>query len=179
MELGKIIKKSRNDMNKTQQEVAEKLNISRQTLSNWEIGKNYPDVFMLVRLADFYSLSLDSMLRGDVNLMKKIENDSKQLAFFKELPFYILIYMFVIVFSFVLLFIIRGSDEILSLVLPWQILLCMSSFSMVIVFLNRNSHLFKQKAVRISFILLLIVALLCLSLLLLFILAFTNTIIIN
>ena len=78
MELGRIIKKSRKELNMTQQEVAEKLNISRQTLSNWEIGKNYPDVFMLLKLADFYSLSLDTMLRGDESLMKKIESDAKQ-----------------------------------------------------------------------------------------------------
>ena len=179
MELGRIIKKSRKELNMTQQEGAEKLNISRQTLSNWEIGKNYPDVFMLLKLADFYSLSLDTMLRGDESLMKKIESDAKQLHFFKELPFYLIIDIFLVVFSFVLLFLIKGSTKTLSLVLPWQIILSVASFSMLFIFLSRNSHILKQKSVIISFLILLLATLICLVLLTLFILAVCNTVVIN
>ncbi|GAA2915482.1 helix-turn-helix transcriptional regulator [Enterococcus pseudoavium] len=179
MELGKIIKESRKNYNMTQQEVAEILNISRQTLSNWETGKNYPDVFMLLKLADFYSLSLDTMLRGDGILMKKIENDAKQLSFFKEFPFYLIIDMLLVAFSFVLFFSIRVRPEFLTQVLPWQILVCMSSFSMLVIFFNRNNQLFKQKPVMISFSILLLATIVCLIFLALFILTASNTIIIN
>jgi len=69
----KILKEKRKDLGLTQQEVADKLNVSRQTISNWEVGKSYPDTPTLIEISNFYNLSLDYMLKGDLNFMKKIE----------------------------------------------------------------------------------------------------------
>ena len=44
MEIGKQIKKYRTEMKLSQEELAEKIFVSRQTISNWENNKNYPDV---------------------------------------------------------------------------------------------------------------------------------------
>ncbi|MDE6001629.1 MAG: helix-turn-helix domain-containing protein, partial [Clostridia bacterium] len=49
----------------TQQEVAEKLNISNRTLSSWETDRTTPDVYMLPAIADLYGVTVDELLRGE------------------------------------------------------------------------------------------------------------------
>lgn len=53
--------------------VAEELNVSRQTISNWENKKSYPDIFSLIELSSLYSISLDDLLKGDEKMMKHLE----------------------------------------------------------------------------------------------------------
>lgn len=77
----KILREKRKELNLTQQEVAEQLNVTRQTVSNWEVGKSYPDVPTLIEISNFYNLSLDYMLKGDVELMNKIKKDSTESIF--------------------------------------------------------------------------------------------------
>ncbi|WP_265442676.1 helix-turn-helix domain-containing protein [Acetivibrio straminisolvens] len=71
MELGKQIKKYRNDMSLTQDELAEKVYVSRQTISNWENGKSYPDINSLVLLSEVFGTSIDNLIKGDVEIMKE------------------------------------------------------------------------------------------------------------
>lgn len=77
MEIGKRLKEARNSMNITQEQAAEKIFVTRQTLSNWENGRSLPDIVSVIKLSELYGLSLDELLRGDVNVMKKAENDKK------------------------------------------------------------------------------------------------------
>ena len=65
MTFGKTLKERRSQLDLTQQEVAKKLYISRQTISNWENGKSYPDLDMLIKISDVYHVSIDSLLKGD------------------------------------------------------------------------------------------------------------------
>lgn len=51
----------------TQQDVAEKLNISNRTLSSWETDRTLPDVLMLPAIADLYGVTVDELLRGERN----------------------------------------------------------------------------------------------------------------
>lgn len=69
------IKNARLQSNYTQEQTAEKLMVSRQTISNWENGKSLPDILSLIRMSELYHLSLDDLLKGDQLLMKKIEKD--------------------------------------------------------------------------------------------------------
>ena len=69
------IKNARIQNNYTQEQTAEKLMVSRQTISNWENGKSLPDILSLIRMSELYHLSLDDLLKGDQLLMKKIEKD--------------------------------------------------------------------------------------------------------
>ena len=64
MTFGKTLKERRSQLDLTQQEVAKKLYISRQTISNWENGKSYPDLDMLIKISDVYHVSIDSLLNG-------------------------------------------------------------------------------------------------------------------
>lgn len=50
--------------------MAEKLYVSRQTISNWERGKTYPDINSLLLIATYFGISLDNLIKGDVDIMK-------------------------------------------------------------------------------------------------------------
>lgn len=73
MTFGKTLKERRSQLDLTQQEVAKKLYISRQTISNWENGKSYPDLDMLIKISDVYQVSIDSLLKGDQKLKKSLD----------------------------------------------------------------------------------------------------------
>ena len=71
MELGSQIKKYRNELSLSQDALAEKVYVSRQTISNWENGKSYPDVNSLVLLSEVFQTSIDRLIKGDVEAMKE------------------------------------------------------------------------------------------------------------
>ena len=75
MEIGLKLKKTRVRSGFTQEQVAEKLMISRQTVSNWENEKSLPDVVSVMKMSDLYQISLDELLKGDKKMLEKIEKD--------------------------------------------------------------------------------------------------------
>lgn len=81
MELCKTIRKLRTEKGWSQEMLAEKAYVSRQTVSNWENEKCYPDVHSLLILSDLFGVSLDELIKGDVETMKKTvnEKDAKTL----------------------------------------------------------------------------------------------------
>ena len=81
MDIGGKIKKSRTDAKITQEQAAQALGISRQTISNWENGKSYPDVNSLVLLSEAFEVSLDKLIKGDVENMKEQINREDQQIF--------------------------------------------------------------------------------------------------
>lgn len=56
MEIGKKLKEARLNRDLTQEVIAEKLNVSRQTISNWENEKSYPDIISVIELSNIYSI---------------------------------------------------------------------------------------------------------------------------
>ena len=60
----------RREKNLSQEELAEKLYVSRQTISNWERDKTYPDINSLLLMANYFDVSLDHLIKGDVDIMK-------------------------------------------------------------------------------------------------------------
>lgn len=72
MELGKQIKKHRQEVQLSQEELAERIYVSRQTISNWENDKSYPDVNSLVLLSETFQISLDNLIKGDIEVMKDV-----------------------------------------------------------------------------------------------------------
>lgn len=71
MEIGKQIKKYRTDRKLSQEALAERIFVSRQTISNWENDKNYPDMKSLLLLSSLFNVSLDILVKGDLEEMKK------------------------------------------------------------------------------------------------------------
>jgi len=72
MELGKQIKKHRQEVQLSQEALAERVYVSRQTISNWENDKSYPDVNSLVLLSETFQISLDNLIKEDIEVMKDV-----------------------------------------------------------------------------------------------------------
>ena len=53
---------------------------SRQSVSKWETGKNYPSIEVIIELSDLFGITIDEMLRSDEELKEKVIQDSKTLA---------------------------------------------------------------------------------------------------
>lgn len=81
MEFNEQIKRLRKENNLTQEEMAKKLNVTRQAISNWENNRNLPDFEMIILIAKTFGVSLDELILGDKK-MNKIEqtliNDGKR-----------------------------------------------------------------------------------------------------
>lgn len=71
MDISKQIKKYRLDSKLSQEALAEKVFVTRQTISNWETGKNYPDINSLVLLSTLFGVSLDILVKGDLEEMRE------------------------------------------------------------------------------------------------------------
>ena len=84
MEFSKQIKKYRLDSKLSQDELAEKVYVTRQTISNWENDKSYPDVNSLLLLGEVFQVSLDNLLKGDVERMKKEMDERERFRFRKD-----------------------------------------------------------------------------------------------
>lgn len=81
MELSSQIKKYRTELGLSQEELAEKVYVTRQTVSNWETGKSYPDIHSLLLLGTLFDLSLDQLIKGDLETMKEIINEQEVKKF--------------------------------------------------------------------------------------------------
>lgn len=79
MELYKQIKRYRTEMSLSQEELAEKVYVTRQTISNWENNKSYPDIHSLLLLSSLFNISLDELIKGDIHRMREeINNEELQ-----------------------------------------------------------------------------------------------------
>lgn len=76
MEIEKKLKDVRIQAGLTQEQVAEKIMVSRQTVSNWENGKSLPDIVSIMSLSDLYQISIDELLKGDKRMKEKMEKDA-------------------------------------------------------------------------------------------------------
>ena len=72
MELGKQIKMHRQEAELSQEELANRVYVSRQTILNWENDKSYPDVNSLVLLSEIFQISLDKLIKGGIGVMKEV-----------------------------------------------------------------------------------------------------------
>ena len=77
MTFGEIIKKLRTDNGLTQDELAEKIHVTRTAISKWESDRGFPNIESLKAISKFFSVSLDELLSGE-EILAIAENDHKQ-----------------------------------------------------------------------------------------------------
>ncbi len=131
MDIGTKIKNARVSAGLTQEQAAQELWVSRQTISNWENGKTYPDIVSVIKMSDLYSISLDDLLKekekmpmsGYIDYLEESTNTVKSKI---RLSKVILIATYLGIWAFSLItfwFFIDGSDAMgYSLVFLWLIL---------------------------------------------------------
>ena len=76
MELGSHIKEHRKELGLSQDDLAERIYVSRQTISNWECGRTYPDVQSLLLLSNVFGVTVDSLIKGDVETMAQVMKEA-------------------------------------------------------------------------------------------------------
>lgn len=74
MNIGTTIIEIRKQEQMTQEEFAKLFHVTRQTVSNWENEKSYPDIKTLIEISDKFNISLDRMLKEDMKMVKRIDN---------------------------------------------------------------------------------------------------------
>lgn len=97
MEIGKKLKKARMEAGLTQEKVAEEILVSRQTISNWENEKSYPDIMSVIRLSDLYQVSLDQLLKGDEQMLEHLEESTNIVSSNKKLILITTVNLFVMI----------------------------------------------------------------------------------
>lgn len=98
MEIGNQIKRLRTEQSMSQDDLAEKVYVSRQTVSNWETGKTYPDLKSLLLMSDLFGVSLDALIKGDVNEMKR-QIDGQEYAKFVRDSFILAVFLLLMVIT--------------------------------------------------------------------------------
>ena len=76
MELSRKLKELRKSNKLSQGQLARILNVTNQAVSKWETGKSYPDILNLVKLSDIFDVSLDELIKNDINVQKSLYNKS-------------------------------------------------------------------------------------------------------
>lgn len=95
MTIGKIIKQLRSVHSLSQEDLAEQLGVSRQTISNWENDRTVPALDYMKKLCEEYQLSLDQLFRIETNEVGKTKL-SKRLLFYLSVLF---AFLFLLPFS--------------------------------------------------------------------------------
>lgn len=108
MQLGQAIAQIRKERGLTQEAFAKMYNVTRQTVSNWENEKSYPDLSTLVKISDEFNVSLDILLKGDFRMVKDIDKK------IKKQPFYIGIIIGLVIIVVALFSFIYANDKRLS-----------------------------------------------------------------
>ncbi len=85
LSISEKLKQARLNANMTQEAVAEHVGVSRQTISNWENGKSYPDISSVISLSDLYGLTLDALLKGDKDMINHLKESTDVVKSNKQL----------------------------------------------------------------------------------------------
>ena len=80
MRIGDQLQRQRKLRNMSQNELADKLKISRQSISKWENGASLPSFSNVLAISELFDVSLDELIKGDVELMNKFEDDKIRLS---------------------------------------------------------------------------------------------------
>lgn len=95
--IGEKLRRARMRQGLTKEEVADKIGVSRQTVSNWETGKFYPDIASVIALSDLYAVSLDTLLKGDMKMIEHLEESTNVVKSRKKLLHVLLLCAFLLV----------------------------------------------------------------------------------
>ena len=154
MDIGTKLKAARIAAGLTQEQAAELLSVSRQTMSNWENNKTYPDIVRVIKMSDLYAVSLDHLLKEKKaeetpmpDYIEYLEESTNTVRSRARLSKVILIAAYLLIWAFAIItfwLFTSGSDAMgFSLVFLW-IILPVTTFVLSIV-IGRNDYLGKWK----------------------------------
>lgn len=104
-------------MNLSQEELAEEIYVTRQTISNWETNKSYPDIHSLLLLSSFFRISLDQLIKGDIEIMKEEVNKEEIQKFNRYGTKFTVTLLFFIVSVMPLVIYFKGAGLVVSAII--------------------------------------------------------------
>jgi transcriptional regulator with XRE-family HTH domain len=141
MEIGKNIKEYRKSVNLSQDDLAEKIYVSRQTISSWENDKSYPDLQSIILLAQTFNLSIDNLVKGDLAVMQEVI-DHQEIMQFKVYNHLHYITLFLVILTSPLVIIFRWWG--LAVFIPLVVAACFIEWRYYRLKKKYNAHTFKQ-----------------------------------
>lgn len=84
MEIAAQIRKHRQQAGLSQEQLAQNIYVTRQTVSNWETGKSYPDIHSLLLLSRLFDVTVDQLIKGDIETMKQEISQDEVCTFNRE-----------------------------------------------------------------------------------------------
>ena len=138
MDIGLQIKKFREQQKISQEELALKIFVSRQTISNWETNKSCPDIKSLITLSNIFNVSLDNFIKEDIKEMKEIV-EKATIKKFNVISVVFLIELIVVAVSAYPLFSIKGNIGIVI----WLFLFAKRSIRQVKLKNSKRDMIFK------------------------------------
>ena len=123
MEISEKLKEARQNSGMTQEDVANKIMVSRVTVSHWENAKSLPDIVSLISLSDLYSISLDELVKGDPIMTEKVKKDKKTADNNRRLISTIAILAAVVLIVYVASMIVGGAfKDFCEAAIPWVLI---------------------------------------------------------
>jgi len=114
MEIGAKLKDARMEAGLTQENVAEEIQVSRQTISNWENEKSYPDIISVIYLSNLYNISLDDLLKGDSKMIEHLEESTNVVNSNRKLLFAIGVNVLLVILFILFNGIISGNNYLIA-----------------------------------------------------------------
>lgn len=142
MNLGSQIKKYRSELSMSQDELAEKIFVSRQSISNWENDKTYPDIKSLLLLSEVFQVSLDQLIKGDLEIMKKEIEKQDLVEFERDSNIFTVLFIVGLVITFPMAHFFKWMGLILCM--PVWILALYFGFRMEKYYKKYDVHTFKE-----------------------------------
>ena len=114
MEIGKKIQIFRKQNNLSQEELAEKMGVARQTISKWELGETSPDLLQAKKLSQIFSVSLDELTDNDIKeiIINKVNNTERLAGIIIKILKWFGIVTILLVVSLIIIFTIRSYFEV-------------------------------------------------------------------
>ena len=84
MTFGEKLKEARKKAGLSQEEFAEKISVSRSAVAKWETDKSYPDIHSLLMVGNLFGVSLDTLIKGDIEIMKEKVEETKVKSFQRD-----------------------------------------------------------------------------------------------
>lgn len=144
MDIGSKIKNARVRADLTQEQAAEVLGVSRQTISNWENEKTYPDIISVIKMSDLYHISLDHLLKEEASVsdyLNYLEESTNTVKSNNKMTALILFATYFGIWAFSLIafwFFIDASDAMAYSILFLWILLPVTTF-IVSLLIGKNN----------------------------------------
>ncbi len=117
MQIGNKIMNLRKNNNLSQEELAEKVGVSRQTISKWELNETSPDLKQAKKLSEIFNISLDELVDNDIKniLIEKTSNTEKLagiiIKILKVIGILFIIFLVINIIAFVLFNFVRKEPE--------------------------------------------------------------------